>query len=152
MVYGKMLGTMNGSSIAVPATPPMPGRMPRAKPAQTPTSVVIPGSVRTNLLQPSTLGFVWPVEDPDVTTEFGERNFAQSFHTGIDMAVPIDSPVRAAADGIVLKAGLAIPGAPSASYGMMVVVANGPTTATLYAHLQSRGRVPPCGSWQMLHF
>lgn len=130
----------------VPITMPLPG----PKPAQTPTSVVIPGSVRTNLLQPSTLGFVWPVEDPDVTTEFGERNFAQSFHTGIDMAVPIDSPVRAAADGIVLKAGLAIPGAPSASYGMMVVVANGPTTATLYAHLQSRGRVPPVAPGQVV--
>lgn len=130
----------------VPITMPLPG----PKPAQTPTSVVIPGSVRTNLLQPSTLGFVWPVEDPDVTTEFGERNFAQSFHTGIDMAVPIDSPVRAAADGIVLKTGLAVPGAPSMSYGMMVVVANGPTTATLYAHLQSRGRVPPVAPGQVV--
>jgi murein DD-endopeptidase MepM/ murein hydrolase activator NlpD len=130
----------------VPITMPLPG----PKAVQTPTSVIIPGAVRTNLLQPSTAGFVWPVEDPDVTTEFGERNFAQSFHTGIDLAVPIDSPVRAAADGIVLKVGLAIPGQPASSYGMIVVVANGPTTATLYAHLQNRGRVPPVASGQMV--
>jgi murein DD-endopeptidase MepM/ murein hydrolase activator NlpD len=131
---------------AVPITMPLPG----PKAVQTPTSVVIPGAVRTNLLQPSTAGFVWPVEDPDVTTEYGERNFAQSFHTGIDLAVPIDTPVRAAADGIVLKAGLAIPGAPSSSYGMMVVVANGPTIVTLYGHLQNRGRMPPVTPGQVV--
>ncbi len=107
-----------------------------------PSPVSVAGSVRTNLLQPSTLGFVWPVTDPDVTTEFGERNFAQSFHTGIDLAKPMESAIRATADGIVLKAGLAIPGQPSASYGMMVVVAHGPTLATLYAHLDNRGMPP----------
>ena len=107
-----------------------------------PSPVSVAGSVRTNLLRPSTLGFVWPVTDPDVTTEFGERNFAQSFHTGIDLAKPMETAIRAAADGIVLKAGLAIPGQPSASYGMMVVVAHGPTLATLYAHLDHRGMPP----------
>ena len=135
---------MKSAVTPVPITMPLPGK------SQTPTAVVIPGAMRPNILQPSSLGFVWPVEYPDVTTEFGERNFAQSFHTGIDMAVPIDSPVRAAADGIVLKTGLAVPGRPSASYGMMVVVANGPTTATLYAHLQSRGRVPPVAQGQVV--
>jgi murein DD-endopeptidase MepM/ murein hydrolase activator NlpD len=130
----------------VPITLPLPG----PKAAQSPTSVAVPGAVRTNALAPSSVGFVWPVDDPDVTTEFGERNFAQSFHTGIDLAVPMESPVRAAADGIVLKGGLAIPGAASASYGMMVVVAHGPTTATLYGHLQNRGRVPPVTPGQVV--
>ena len=135
-------------AITLPPLPAIPVTGPR--PALTPTAVPLPGSVRTNLLQPSTLGFVWPIEDPDVTTEFGERNFAQSFHTGIDLARPLDTAVRASADGIVLKAGLAIPGMPSASYGMMVVVAHGPTTATLYAHLQNRGKPPTVAAGQLV--
>ncbi|NBT94930.1 MAG: hypothetical protein EBT47_08010 [Chloroflexi bacterium] len=119
-----------GASAGVTPTPIAPIAALAQRPAPTvvssPSPVAVAGSVRTNLLQPSTVGFVWPVTDPDVTTEFGERNFA----------------IRAAADGIVLKAGLAIPGQPSASYGMMVVVAHGPTLATLYAHLDNRGMPP----------
>ena len=135
-----------GASAGVTPTPIAPIAAFAQRPAPTvvssPSPVSVAGSVRTNLLQPSTLGFVWPVTDPDVTTEFGERNFAQSFHTGIDLAKPMETAIRAAADGIVLKAGLAIPGVPSASYGMMVVVAHGPTLATLYAHLDNRGMPP----------
>ena len=135
-----------GASAGVTPTPIAPIAALAERPAPTvvssPSPVTVAGSVRTNLLQPSTLGFVWPVTDPDVTTEFGERNFAQSFHTGIDLAKPMETAIRAAAGGIVLKAGLAIPGVPSASYGMMVVVAHGPTLATLYAHLDNRGMPP----------
>jgi murein DD-endopeptidase MepM/ murein hydrolase activator NlpD len=85
---------------------------------------------------------MWPVPNPVITTEFGERNFAQPFHTGLDMAQDEYTPIRAAADGIVLKQGLAVPGNRSASYGMMIVIGHGTTLSTLYAHLEDKRLLP----------
>lgn len=104
--------------------------------------VPLPGSIQTSGVAPSSYGFVWPVANPVVTTEFGERTFAQSFHTGIDLAQKLYTPITAAGDGIVLKRGLAVPGKPSQSYGMMVVVGHSPTVSTLYAHLDDRAYLP----------
>jgi murein DD-endopeptidase MepM/ murein hydrolase activator NlpD len=88
------------------------------------------------------LVFSWPLANAVVTTEFGEANFAQSFHTGIDLAQRRLSPVLAAADGIVLACGLAVPGEPEQSYGMIVVIAHTRTIATLYAHLEDETAPP----------
>ena len=94
-----------------------------------------PGAVMTDRLQPSQYNFVYPVVRPVVTTEYGERTFAQSFHTGIDLANDNRTPVLAASDGVVLEAGLAVPGKPSQSYGMTVVIAHDTKLSTRYAHL-----------------
>ena len=51
-------------------------------------------------------------------------------------------PVLAAADGVVLACGLAVPGEPEQSYGMMVVIAHTRTLATLYAHLENEVAPP----------
>jgi murein DD-endopeptidase MepM/ murein hydrolase activator NlpD len=95
----------------------------------------LPSAIQTAGLQPSSYGLIWPVANPVVTTEFGDSTFAESFHRGIDLAQNLYTPVLAAADGIVLLSGLAVPGEPSRSYGMRVVIAHGTTLATLYAHL-----------------
>ena len=85
----------------------------------------------------------WPVLSPVVTTEFGEPTFAQSAHTGIDLAQRRLAPVLAAADGVVMACGLAVPGAPEQSYGMRVVIGHTPALATLYAHLDDEAAPPP---------
>jgi murein DD-endopeptidase MepM/ murein hydrolase activator NlpD len=105
-------------------------------------AVTLPGTIQTGWMQPSSVGLLWPVTNPAITTEFGEPNVAQRFHTGIDMAVPLHSAVRAAGDGIVLERGLAVAGEPSLSYGMKVTIAHTPTLSTLYAHLDDGSLQP----------
>lgn len=97
----------------------------------------LPGTVNTAGLQPSSYNMIWPVNNPVITAEYGVRTFAQSSHTGIDLAQRSRTPILAAADGVVLEAGLAVAGKPHQSYGMMVTIAHGgpQKLSTLYAHL-----------------
>ncbi|CAA9281116.1 MAG: hypothetical protein AVDCRST_MAG77-3851 [uncultured Chloroflexi bacterium] len=106
------------------------------------TQAPLPGSVSTGSLQPSSYNMQYPVPNPVVTTEWGERTFAQNFHTGIDLAQQSRTAVLAAADGVVLEAGLAVPGKPDQSYGMMVIVGHGGNLSTLYAHLDVGSYAP----------
>jgi murein DD-endopeptidase MepM/ murein hydrolase activator NlpD len=57
---------------------------------------------------------------------FGPRTF---MHEGIDLAVPIGTPVHAAADGFIENAG------PNAGYGNYVRIDHGDGLATAYGHL-----------------
>ncbi len=82
---------------------------------------------------------LWPVEGR-VTSSFGERqdpiNGEGAFHTGIDIAAPIGSPIRAAADGDVIDAGM------NAGYGREILLDDGHDIKTLYAHLSAMTVVP----------
>ena len=62
---------------------------------------------------------------------FGPRLFAPRafMHEGVDFAVPIGTPVHAAADGLIEKAG------PNAGYGNYVRIDHGDGLATAYGHL-----------------
>jgi murein DD-endopeptidase MepM/ murein hydrolase activator NlpD len=86
------------------------------------------------------LTFVWPLPPPyRITSPFGPRYIQllhrSDFHTGIDIAEPTGTPIRAAADGVVVVAGWL------GGYGNAVVVYHGKVDGhdyyTLYAH-QSR--------------
>tara|TARA_B100001123_G_C15334772_1_gene1032437 strand:- start:975 stop:2228 length:1254 start_codon:yes stop_codon:yes gene_type:complete len=79
-------------------------------------------------------GWVWPVLGI-ITADYGGCTFGQCPHLGIDIAAPLGTPILAAADGVVLKAGYAVPGNRLASYGMTVIIAHSNTEDTLYAHL-----------------
>ena len=68
----------------------------------------------------------WPVDGP-VSSPFGKRD--GRMHDGIDLAVPEDTPVRAACDGTVVYAGNGLRG-----YGNLVIVRHAETLATVYAH------------------
>jgi murein DD-endopeptidase MepM/ murein hydrolase activator NlpD len=74
---------------------------------------------------------VWPLMGT-LRSSFGERSDPFSgegaFHTGIDIAVPIGTPVHATADGIVSLASW------SGEYGKMVVINHGNRLQTYYAH------------------
>ena len=120
-----------------PAPPGPPGPPPPATPAGATARAAGPASTTAGSI------LAWPVVNPLVTTEFGEPTFAQSAHTGIDLAQRHLAPVLAAADGVVLACGLAVPGAPEQSYGMRLVIGHTPSLATLYAHLDDQVAPPP---------
>jgi murein DD-endopeptidase MepM/ murein hydrolase activator NlpD len=75
-----------------------------------------------------------PVAGP-ITSGFGMRVHpilqTQRMHTGIDFGASTGTPIKAAADGVVVVAG------PRGGYGNTVILDHGNALATLYAH-QSR--------------
>jgi murein DD-endopeptidase MepM/ murein hydrolase activator NlpD len=89
----------------------------------------------TNL---SPLVLSWPMVGARVTQPFGPTDLVLEpplgpyphFHTGIDLAAPLGSPVLAAADGIVVAVAHT-----SVGYGNYVMIAHGGGVITLYAHL-----------------
>lgn len=75
-----------------------------------------------------------PVKGP-ISTYWGDRTIFQSFHTGIDIAAPLYTPIRAAAAGVVTFAGYAVPGQRHDSYGLCVIIQHNAHFSTLYAHM-----------------
>lgn len=75
---------------------------------------------------------LWPVIGR-ITSSFGERedpfNGEGAFHSGIDIATSYGDPVRAAADGVVLKASF------GNGYGREIMIDHGNGIQTLYGHL-----------------
>lgn len=72
---------------------------------------------------------LWPVDKIDFTSRYGQR-FNQ-LHTGLDMAVPVGTPVVAAEDGIIKKTGW------MGGYGYTVIIQHYDGKETLYAHLSA---------------
>jgi murein DD-endopeptidase MepM/ murein hydrolase activator NlpD len=75
----------------------------------------------------------WPLPDAaQVTSPFGLRAHpllgARRFHSGIDLGVPMGTPVRAAADGIVRRA------SDDRVSGRLVLVDHGSGVSTVYCH------------------
>ena len=88
-----------------------------------------PGSLIVSAVPPGT--WTWPVVGR-MTTHYGGCTAAMCPHWGIDIAAPPETPVLAAADGVVA----AIRWGPE-GYGHYVVLDHGGGWQTLYAHLQS---------------
>lgn len=74
---------------------------------------------------------IWPVRGR-LTSRFGTRpdpfTGRNTIHYGMDLAVPIGTPVRAAADGLVVEAGR------QNGYGLSVRIDHGYGYQTLYGH------------------
>jgi murein DD-endopeptidase MepM/ murein hydrolase activator NlpD len=93
-----------------------------------PPSPSPPGSQATPSSTPSSSGLIWPVNGP-ITSPFGMR--WGSLHPGIDIGAGFGTPIHAAASGTVLVAGY------NGGYGNLVVLDNGNSISTAYAHQQS---------------
>jgi murein DD-endopeptidase MepM/ murein hydrolase activator NlpD len=73
----------------------------------------------------------WPVSGP-ISSQFGPRispiDEELRFHAGVDIAVPVGTPVKATQAGEVVQAGA------NGAYGLAVVVRHEGGFETLYAH------------------
>ncbi len=96
---------------------------PKSSPASMPPKAVVPVG---RLPEPSRSGFIWPVEGR-LTRRF--KDTASEKYTGVDIATPFGTEVRAARDGTVVYVGDGIPG-----YGKLVIVEHASGFATLYGH------------------
>ncbi|MCS7216660.1 MAG: M23 family metallopeptidase [Candidatus Bipolaricaulota bacterium] len=100
------------------------------------TRLFVPEPKTVPLAVPRGAAFQWPVRGP-ISSGFGPRIHpvynVPSFHTGIDLAVPEGTAVRAAAPGRVAFAGWHDSG-----FGLLVVLDHENGYETYYAHL---GRV-----------
>ena len=91
--------------------------------------------------------FDWPVRG-QVTSKFGNRVHpmfkTKSQHSGIDIAAPSGTPVKAAASGEVLYVGW------MRGYGQVIILDHGRNITTVYAHLSatqvSEGQVIRAGN------
>jgi len=76
--------------------------------------------------------FDWPLRGP-ISSPFGQRVHpvfrTRMFHSGIDIAAPRGTPVRAAAPGEVLFEGW------MRGYGRVIIIDHGRNFSTVYAHL-----------------
>jgi murein DD-endopeptidase MepM/ murein hydrolase activator NlpD len=75
-------------------------------------------------------GLIWPVNGP-VSSPFGQR--WGRLHAGVDIPVPVGTPVRAAQSGRVIIAGS------MGGYGLYICIAHGGGLSTCYAHNSSLG-------------
>lgn len=78
------------------------------------------GALGINLIKPL---------NGSISSRFGERSSIRSgAHTGLDIAAPTGTPIKAAASGTVVFAG------PNGSYGKLVVLSHGNGVQTYYGH------------------
>ncbi len=75
-------------------------------------------------------GYRYPVNRFVITTYFGARGAYQRFHTGLDLAAPMGTPIYAARAGQVETAGWSPYG-----YGLNVILNHGGNVETLYGHM-----------------
>ena len=81
---------------------------------------------------------IWPMAKFQITQRFGPTDFVLEpplgqyahFHTGVDIAAPMGTPVTAAAYGVVVASAHTRVG-----YGNYVIIAHGGGIMTLYGHL-----------------
>lgn len=76
-------------------------------------------------------GYAWPMRNFQITSGYGYRGFwigGSNFHTGIDLAAPIGTPIYAARSGTVFEAGYGY-------FGLDVRVATGDGVVNIYGHM-----------------
>jgi len=82
---------------------------------------------------------LWPVEGR-LMSSFGGRtdpfSGEGSIHTGVDLEAAMGTPVRAAADGIIVQADW------EGGYGRLIIIDHGNGVQTFYGHLSTFGVVP----------
>lgn len=93
------------------------------------TRLRIPGAVVSGQ------GLIWPVSGR-ISSRYGMR--WGRMHEGIDIAAPKGTPIRAAANGLIVASGSNLKG--YSGYGRIIIIDHGNGMRTLYAH-NSKNRV-----------
>ena len=93
------------------------------------TAVVLKGSTPVPV-RAATGTFMKPVKTGWISSRFGRRDSLSDYHTGMDWAVPIGTPVYAADGGTVSFAGYSDGG-----FAYLVVIDHGNGLQSYYAHL-----------------
>jgi murein DD-endopeptidase MepM/ murein hydrolase activator NlpD len=92
--------------------------------------------------------FLWPIPHATVSQGFGPTAYVfeaayagfAHFHTGIDLSVPLGTPVFAAADGVVVLArSMTDASGALVGYGNYVIIQHDAGLKTLYGHLLAIG-------------
>jgi murein DD-endopeptidase MepM/ murein hydrolase activator NlpD len=110
---------------------------PKAEPARLEASAVRLTSAPTaaTAQPPVLIAFAQPVAEGSVVSPFGLRQLpweaSGRLHEGVDILAEPGTPVRAAADGVVVESGA------DAGYGRFVEVRHAEGLTTLYAHLKA---------------
>ena len=86
------------------------------------TRLIVPGAVSLN-------GIVWPLRGK-LSSRFGPRG--RRYHWGIDIPAPKGTPIKAAADGLVIASSDNLKG--FSGYGRLIIIEHGSGIRTLYAH------------------
>jgi murein DD-endopeptidase MepM/ murein hydrolase activator NlpD len=102
-----------------------------------PASIVSPPAVPINA---DGSQLVWPAHGVAITQPFGPSTYPfeppfggfAHFHTGLDLAGPLGTPIMSAADGVVVAADTSTVG-----YGNHVIIAHAGGLLTLYGHLET---------------
>jgi murein DD-endopeptidase MepM/ murein hydrolase activator NlpD len=102
----------------------------------------LPPGAAVDPSHPAAVRFVWPVPGSEISQLFGPSPYDfeppfgafPHFHTGIDLAAPMNTPVLAAGDGVVVAAT-----ASDVGYGNHIILAHDGHTLTLYGHLAMMG-------------
>lgn len=118
--------SLNIDDILTGGEPALASNQAPARPSTTPSRVLPPTAV---VAAPARLssGFVWPVEGR-VMKRFGAGSSGER-NDGIKIAVPIGTPVKATADGVVAYVGDGI-----AALGGLVIVKHGDRWTSVYGH------------------
>jgi murein DD-endopeptidase MepM/ murein hydrolase activator NlpD len=124
---------------ATDATPPaaLGGREQLASQQQ---QLLAKAAVLLTRYEPRPAGYRWPLEAHGrISSRFGVRNISvggNTFHGGVDIAAPTGTPVLAAQDGVVVRAGWI------GAYGYVVFVDHEGGAQTRYAHLSAMAVTP----------
>lgn len=132
------------ATVSVPQPAPAPVEPPKAEPAPAaaptpapaqPAAEPAPAPVKAKPVDTGDLGpapkrFVWPVNGR-VVSGYGDK--AGGLHNdGVNIQAPRGTPIRAAADGVVVYAGSDLKG-----FGNMLLIRHGGNWLTAYAHAQA---------------
>ena len=104
--------------------------------------------VATDPVLTATGKLLWPIPHAPVSQSFGPTGYTfeaayagfPHFHTGIDLSVPLGTPVFAAADGVVVLArSMTDAGGVLVGYGNYIIIQHDAGLKSLYGHLLAIG-------------
>lgn len=118
--------TLDIDDIVTGSEPALAANQRPVKPATSPRRTLAPTQA-VALPSRLTSGFDWPVHGR-IVVRFGPGSKGERYN-GVKIAVPIGTPVLAAADGVVAYAGSGIP-----QLGGVIIIRHGDGWATIYGH------------------